>query len=400
MTQVASSPTPIVSNLYTTNTVASIASVAAAQWDALAHPAGSEFNPFVAHAFLLALEGSDSASAGTGWQPCHVTLRDAAGGLVGVAPCYRKSHSLGEYVFDQAWAEAFGRVGGRYYPKLQVCVPFVPATGPRLLAATAVRRAALLQAVRDHCLASGASSAHLTFVPAQHASEADAGWLARTDLQFHWHNPGYASFEQFLAELSHSKRKQIRRERASVAAAGVTIQWLSGAELREHHWDTFFAFYQDTGARKWGRPYLTRAFFSLLSAAMAEHVVLMLAYRDSQPIAGALNLRGSHALFGRHWGAIEHVPNLHFEACYYQALDYAIAHKLPRVEAGAQGPHKLARGYLPVATHSLHFLAHQGLAAAVAEYLHHERSQVAVEQAVLADRAPFRAVAAGHADEP
>lgn len=377
-----------------------IAAIPAAEWDALANPPGAEHNPFVAHAFLAALEASGAVAAETGWAPQHLLLRDPAGRALAAAPCYLKGHSLGEYVFDHAWADAYQRAGGRYYPKLQVAVPFTPVTGPRLLAATPSLRAALLAALRQACAEVGASSVHLTFVPPADAQALAApDWLARTDLQFHWHNPGYASFEAFLASLSHSHRKQIRRERQAVAAAGVTLRWRFGGEIREADWDAFFAFYQHTGARKWGRPYLNRAFFSMLGAAMPQAVALLLAERGGRAIGGALNLLGSHALFGRYWGAVEEVPFLHFEACYYQAVELAIALGLQRVEAGAQGPHKLARGYLPAPTYSLHHLAHPGLASAVAAYLQAERAAVADEQRQLLAHAPFRRgeVAAGGA---
>ncbi|MBI5609912.1 MAG: N-acetyltransferase [Deltaproteobacteria bacterium] len=376
----------------------SITSIPAADWDALANPAGAEWNPFVSHAFLAALESSGSATAATGWTPHHLFLRDFSGFPQLAAPCYHKAHSLGEYVFDHAWADAYHRAGGHYYPKLQVAVPFTPVSGPRLLAATPELRAQALEALRKECRELGASSVHVTFLPADHAANlATPGWLPRTDLQFHWYNQDYPDFDAFLASLSHGKRKQIRRERQAVAAAGVSLRWVLGGDIREADWDTFFAFYQHTGARKWGRPYLTREFFSILGASMPDAVALLLAERDGRTIGGALNLLGSHALFGRYWGALEDVPFLHFEACYYQAIELAIARNLQRVEAGAQGPHKLARGYLPMQTHSLHHLAHPGLARAVADYLQAERAAVAHDRQELLTHAPFRRDGQGHA---
>ena len=369
----------------------SIAAIPSADWDALANPAGAERNPFVSHAFLHALEASGSVSAQSGWAPHHLLISDASGVPKAAAPCYLKGHSLGEYVFDHAWADAYHRAGGNYYPKLQVAVPFTPVAGPRLLAATPELRTELLATLRDECNSLGASSVHVTFLPESDAhAQVAPTWLARNDLQFHWYNQGYGHFDEFLASLSHSRRKQIRRERQAVAAAGISLRWVQGAEIREADWDAFFAFYQHTGARKWGQPYLNRDFFSLLGASMPQAVALLLAERDGRAIGGALNLIGSHALFGRYWGALEEVPFLHFEACYYQAIEFAIARKLARVEAGAQGPHKLARGYLPAPTHSLHHLAHPGLARAVAAYLQVEQVAVEEERQQLLTHAPFR----------
>ncbi len=377
---------------------ASITAIPARDWDHLANPTGAEWNPFVAHAFLAALESSGSATAATGWRPHHLFVRDSSGEPQLAAPCYLKSHSLGEYVFDHAWADAFQRAGGHYYPKLQVAVPFTPVTGPRLLAATQALRGQALDLLLRECGEVGASSVHATFLPADDACELLApGWLARTDLQFHWYNPGYRDFNEFLATLSHAKRKQIRRERQAVAAAGVRLRWVLGPDVGEADWDAFFAFYQHTGARKWGRPYLTREFFSILGATMPDAVALLLAERGGRAIGGALNLLGSHALFGRYWGALEDVPFLHFEACYYQAIELAIARKLQRVEAGAQGPHKLARGYLPMPTYSLHFLAHSGLAQAVQEYLRGEQAAVDDDRRHLLAHSPFRQGPTGHA---
>jgi len=351
-------------------------------WDRLANPDGVPFNPFVAFDFFAALEKSGSATPKTGWAGRHLVLREG-GAVTGIAPCFLKSHSQGEYVFDYGWAEAFQRAGGRYYPKLQVSVPFTPVTGPRLFG-DAKRLAEGLFAL---CAEERASSIHITFTP-----ELDLGprWLHRTDIQFHWHNAGYGDFGDFLKGLSSQKRKNIRKERDSVAALGISLECLTGSDIREEHWDAFFAFYMDTGGRKWGRPYLTRVFFSLINETMREHVLLVIARRAGRMIAGALNFIGGDALYGRNWGALEHHPNLHFEACYYQAIEWAIAHRLARVEAGAQGPHKLARGYLPVQTHSLHYLAHPGLSRAVADYLEAEREGVAQEQEALAAHSPFR----------
>jgi predicted N-acyltransferase len=314
---------------------------------------------------------------------------------MGCAPCYVKSHSQGEYVFDQGWAEAYERAGGDYYPKLQVSVPFTPVTGPRLLArrgpqADAVR-GALAGALSEITTASELSSAHLTFLTeAEWRMLGDRGYLQRTDQQFHWFNNGYATFDDFLAALSSRKRKTIRRERKEALAPGIEIAWLTGSELTEEVWDAFFAFYMDTGSRKWGRPYLTRKFFSLVGQTMADRILLVMAKRSGRWIAGAINFIGAEALYGRNWGAVEHHPFLHFEVCYYQAIDYAIANKLSRVEAGAQGEHKLARGYLPHTTYSAHLIANPGLRRAVAEYLARERAYVEAAGEELAAAAPFR----------
>lgn len=371
--------------------IASLDQIRKADWDGCANPSGSAFNPFLSHAFLAALEKSDSATRKTGWLGQHLVLKDEAGTVVGVAPVYLKSHSMGEYVFDHSWADAFERAGGRYYPKLQVAVPFTPVTGPRLLAPTPEFRALLLSGLRQLASERGASSVHITFMPEEDwQALGQPPWLKRTDTQFHWFNQGYATFDDFLKDLSSRKRKNIRKERDSVCAAGITCEWVTGRDITEAHWDAFFAFYMDTGSRKWGSPYLTRRFFSLIGESMAQHILLVFARRHGRIIAGALNFIGSDALYGRNWGAIEHHQNLHFEACYYQAIEFAIARKLGRVEAGAQGPHKLARGYLPKSTYSLHYLAHPGLARAVGDYLDHERAAVAEDQSALAEHAPFR----------
>jgi predicted N-acyltransferase len=322
-------------------------------------------------------------------------VEDAKGGLLGCAPCYAKTHSQGEYVFDQGWAEAFERAGGDYYPKLQVAVPFTPVTGPRLLArpgpqAEAVR-GALGDALAEITTASELSSAHVTFLtePEWNAL-GKRGFLQRTDQQFLWENAGYATFEDFLGQLSSRKRKTIRRERKEALGPGIELCWLTGSDLTEEIWDAFFAFYMDTGSRKWGRPYLTREFFSLVGQTMRDQVLLVMAKRAGRWIAGAINFIGADTLYGRNWGAVEHHPFLHFEVCYYQAIDYAIAHKLKRVEAGAQGEHKLARGYLPHTTYSAHFIANPGLRRAVAEYLARERAYVQAAGEELAAAAPFR----------
>jgi predicted N-acyltransferase len=367
----------------------SLSEIDAETWDKCANPPDQAFNPFVSHAFLSALEDSRSAVRETGWLGHHLVLED--GGVKGIVPCYRKSHSYGEYVFDHGWAEAFARAGGRYYPKLQVSVPFTPVTGPRLLASDRALRAVLAEGLQHLCKEEGASSVHITFAPEEDwMALGSCGWLKRTDLQFHWHNKGYSTFNEFLGDLSSRKRKNIRKERETVREAGIDCEWITSTAITEKHWDAFFRFYMDTGSRKWGSPYLTRKFFSLIGERMAETIVLIMCRRGGRMIAGALNLAGSDALYGRNWGATEHHACLHFEACYYQAIEFAIAHKLARVEAGAQGPHKLARGYLPQTTYSLHHFSHPGLAQAVARYLDQERAAIAAEKSELAEYSPFR----------
>ena len=395
----------------------SLAEVPAAAWDAcacsgeaIAEPVklihednlppqlstrGQLNNPFVYHAFLSALERSGSVGGRTGWQPRHLLAEDTKGALLGATPCYVKTHSQGEYVFDHGWAEAFERAGGDYYPKLQVAVPFTPVTGPRLLARPGpqadVVRGALGDALAEITSASELSSAHVTFLTeAEWRVLGQRGFLQRTDQQFHWQNAGYATFEDFLGQLASRKRKTIRRERKDALSPGIEVAWLTGAELTEDIWDAFFAFYMDTGSRKWGRPYLTREFFSIVGETMRERILLVMARRAGRWIAGAINFIGAEALYGRNWGAIEHHPFLHFELCYYQAIDYAIAHNLGRVEAGAQGEHKLARGYLPHTTYSAHFIANPALRRAVAEYLARERAYVQATAEELAAAAPFR----------
>jgi uncharacterized protein len=372
---------------FTLRSLSSLKEISALDWDECAKVTGEPYNPFTSHAFLLALEASGSATIKTGWAAQHLVLEEG-GKITGVAPCYLKSHSMGEYVFDHAWADAYSRAGGRYYPKLQVSVPFTPATGPRLLAATPERRNALAQGLIALCQQHKASSVHITFTSDKEASESD--WLHRDDIQFHWINQDYKTFDDFLAALSSSKRKNMRKERKVVADAGISFEHLTGDDLREGHWDHFYEFYMDTGSRKWGQPYLTRKFFSMIHASMKKDILLILAKRGGNIIAGALNFIGGDALYGRNWGCVENHPCLHFETCYYQAIDFAIAKGLKRVEAGAQGEHKLARGYVPVKTHSLHHLAHPGLSRAVADYLEHERRAIDENQQALAEHTPFR----------
>jgi predicted N-acyltransferase len=363
-----------------------VGAIPAAQWDALAGTA----NPFVGHAFLTALEDSGSVGEGTGWSPAPIVIEDARGTLLAAAPAYLKEHSQGEYVFDHAWADAWHRAGGRYYPKLQIAVPFTPAAGPRLLLSDDAYAAPLLRAAESLCRQHGLSSAHATFLePGQRHLFERAGWLLRNDIQFHWQNRGYRTFDDFLADLSSRKRKDLRKERAR-AQEGVEIRHLTGDAIEPGHWDAFWEFYQDTGARKWGHPYLTRAAFDLFGERMAERVLLVLAYEGGEPIAGALNFIGADALYGRYWCCTVERPFLHFELCYYQAIDAAIALGLKRVEAGAQGPHKLARGYAPVRTWSAHWLADAGFREAVADFLAREREGVAQDQLFLGARTPFR----------
>ncbi|HKT86435.1 MAG TPA: GNAT family N-acetyltransferase [Novosphingobium sp.] len=371
---------------FTANVHGSVGEIAADEWDALT----SGGNPFVSHAFLKALEDSGSVGGRSGWIPAPITIKGPDGRLAAAPPSYLKQHSQGEYVFDHAWADAWQRAGGEYYPKLQISVPFTPATGPRLLTRHPELALPLLRAAETLCRENGFSSAHATFIePRQVPVFEQAGWLLREEIQFHWENRGYESFDQFLAALSSRKRKDIRKERAK-AQEGVEIRRLAGSELGEEHWNAFWHFYQDTGARKWGRPYLTRKAFSLIGETMAERILMVMAFMDGTPIAGALNFIGSEALYGRYWGATVDKPFLHFELCYYQAVDAAIALGLSRVEAGAQGGHKLARGYEPVRTVSAHYLVHAGLREAIAEYLERERAGIAQDQIWLGERAPFR----------
>ena len=375
----------------TLSVVPGIDRIPAAAWDRCA---GTD-NPFVSHAFLLALEESGSVGERAGWRPSHAILQDAAGTLVGCAPLYLKGHSYGEYVFDHGWAEAYQRAGGRYYPKLQLAVPFTPVPGPRLLLATpaddALRRV-FARGLVDLARETGVSSLHATFcAPADIAAFRDAGMHVRTGFQFHWENRGYADFEAFLAALNHGKRKAIRKERRDVASSGVELVTLTGDAIEPAHWDAFFAFYISTSDRKWGHPYLTRAFFDRLHATMRTRVVLVLARHGGEWVAGALNLLGADTLYGRNWGATAAFKNLHFEACYYRALDFAIAHGLARVEAGAQGEHKLQRGYLPARIFSAHWLRDRGFADAVADFLARETPAVEETIAALAAHTPFKA---------
>jgi uncharacterized protein len=403
----------------TLEAVPSVGKISPADWDACANPVTGPaslqnldtpassgpvgdscpnsrpaYNPFVSHAFFAAAEASGSACARTGWGPRHL-LAKVGGRIAGIVPCYLKSHSQGEYVFDRGWADAYMRAGGSYYPKLQVSVPFTPATGPRLLIRDGVGRdrigSALASGLMALCNATDASSVHVTF-----AREAEAkflgshGFLQRNDQQFHWHNEGFKTFDDFLATLNSRHRKGIKRERREAVAAGISIHWLTGADITEDAWDAFFEFYMETGSRKWGRPYLTRKFFSLIGESMARDVLLVMAKRGGRWIAGAINFIGSDTLFGRNWGAIEHHNFLHFEVCYYQAIDFAIQRGLKVVEAGAQGEHKLTRGYLPQTTYSAHYIADPDLRRAIADYLRRERAYVAEVGRELADAGPFR----------
>lgn len=365
----------------------SVADLAAADWDRLAGSA----NPFVSHAFLNLLEDSGSVGGRSGWSPLPIVIDDDDGRPAAALPAYLKSHSQGEYVFDHAFADAWHRAGGNYYPKLQIAAPFTPATGPRLLLGDRPDLApALLRAAEQVCESNGLSSAHATFIdPAQMPMFEAAGWLPRCDIQFHWTNRGYGSFDDFLGALSSEKRKNLRKERAR-AQDGVEIRALTGDAIRPEHWDAFWVFYQDTGARKWGRPYLTREAFDLIGQRMGDKVLLVMAFADGQAVAGALNFIGADALYGRYWGATVDKPFLHFELCYYQAIDAAIALGLDRVEAGAQGGHKLARGYEPVQTWSAHFITDPGFRRAVAEFLDRERAGVAQDRVYLGERTPFR----------
>ncbi|OQM73202.1 GNAT family N-acetyltransferase [Manganibacter manganicus] len=383
---------------YAVRIATSIGAFTPEEWGRLTGTSNSstgEYNPFLSFAFLSSLEDSGCAIQQTGWQGHHLRLEDGNGKLLGVVPCYLKSHSQGEYVFDHGWADAFERAGGNYYPKLQCSVPFTPATGPRLLVAddedeTTVK-AGLCTALKLVTDRLGASSAHATFagLSDMEALEA-AGFLHRIDQQFHFFNDGFSTYEEFLATLASRKRKALKKERRAALGEGVTIEWLTGRDLTESVWDDFFAFYMDTGSRKWGRPYLNRTFFSLIGERMADDILLVMAKRDGRYIAGAINFIGSDTLYGRNWGCIEDHPFLHFEVCYHQAIDFAIEKKLKIVEAGAQGEHKLARGYRPVTTHSAHYIAHSGLRNAVAGYLRRERREVASVSGYLEEHTPFR----------
>jgi uncharacterized protein len=367
----------------------------AAAWNACGNPSGRpDPHPFTRYEFFEALEESRSAVPRTGWRPIHLVI-ERNRRVEGLMPLYVKGHSQGEYVFDHAWADALERAGGTYYPKLQACVPFTPVTGPRMLVADgadiANTRAALLQAGAAAVEQLDCSSLHITFPTEEEWRLTEQlGYLLRTDRQFHWENRGYDSFDQFLGDLSSSKRKNLRKERAAVREEGIEFDWLTGSDIVEKHWDMFFKFYMDTGGRKWGRPYLTREFFSRVGAGMADQILLVMARRGKKTIAGALNFFGEGVLYGRNWGCTEFVPFLHFEACYYQAIDFAIARGLAKVEAGAQGEHKLLRGYNPVPTYSSHWIAHEGLRQAVARYLDAERSAIAENIEDLGRAAPFK----------
>lgn len=380
--------------------VPAIADIPADAWDACANPADSNsqgyvYNPFISHAFLSALEASASATARAGWAPQHLVAETPEGAVLGVVPAYLKSHSRGEYVFDGGWAEAYERAGGTYYPKVQVSVPFTPATGRRLLVPSGDNaeniRQGLASGLIELAKLRDASSVHVTFAPeSEQRLLGEFGFLKRTDQQFHWENADYAMFDDFLGALAARKRKAIKRERREALQNEIEVEWLTGKDLTESVWDIFFAFYMETGSRKWGRPYLTRAFYSLIGQSMADKVLLVMAKRAGRYIAGAINFIGGDTLFGRHWGATEHHPFLHFELCYYQAIDFAIQNKLARVEAGAQGEHKLARGYMPVTTHSAHYIADPALRRAIADYLKRERAYVEAAGTELSALGPFR----------
>jgi len=379
---------------FSIRTLARIADLPADIWDRCA----GDGNPFITHTFLDALEQSGCVTPRNGWQPVHLVAEDARGAVIGCLPLYIKGHSQGEYIFDHGWADAFARAGGQYYPKLLSAVPFTPVTGPRFLIApeqdAATVTDVLLQGAQEVMRRYKLSSLHVNFLPQDQADRAVEGddMLLRLGEQFHWQNDGYADFEAFLAALNSRKRKAIRKERREAVADGIEIEVLQGVALTEAHWDAFFEFYMDTGSRKWGRPYLNREFFHRLQATMADRVVLVMAKRGGQWIAGAWNMLGKDALYGRNWGCIEYHPGLHFECCYYQAIDYAIRHGLSRVEAGAQGEHKLARGYLPVPIHSVHAMADPGFHKAVARYLKDERAHMLGLIAALDEHSPFRQV--------
>ena len=380
-----------------------IAGADAASWDACANPDAAHHNPFVSHAFLNALEEAGTVGGKSGWHPQHLILEDSAGVIAGCMPLYLKTHSQGEYVFDHAFADALHRAGGRYYPKLQGAVPFSPVPGPRLLVRPGARSGETVRTLTQGAIQLAnkleCSSLHVTFLDqTQWQALGSLGFLQRTDQQFHWHNAGFQTFEDFVGTLASRKRKTIRKERSEALAGGLQIECLTGRDITEAHWDHFFEFYNDTGNRKWGRPYLNRKFFSLLGQAMSERCLLVMVKRGAAYIAGALNLIGGDCLFGRYWGATEQHACLHFEVCYYQAIDWAIAHGLARVEAGAQGAHKLARGYLPATTYSAHWFADPRLSEAVAAYLEQERVEVAQTSEFLTSLGPFKKIAMNETD--
>ncbi|MGH1423362.1 MAG: GNAT family N-acetyltransferase [Pseudooceanicola sp.] len=374
-----------------------LSDVSEADWDACACPetadGGRPVDPFTTYRFLKALEDSGSVGGGTGWDPRHLAAYRGSD-LIGVAPLYVKSHSQGEYIFDFSWAHAFENAGGQYYPKLQIAVPFTPASGRRFLTRPGEEVAgvnALVQGAVKLASDNQLSSLHITFCTEAEALAGTAmGLMHRVSQQFHWLNDGYADFDGFLASLSSRKRKTIRKERARANDFGGTIHMLSGDQIEPHHWDAFWDFYQDTGSRKWGTPYLTRHFFDIAHETLRDDILLAMCHRDGQDVAGALNFIGRETLFGRYWGALEHHDCLHFEACYYRAIDYAIAHGMARVEAGAQGEHKLARGYLPTQTHSLHWVSEPGFARAVETFLDQERRAIEQDIEVLTAYGPFR----------
>ena len=372
--------------------VQSLSEIDEATWQRFANLEGSPRDPFLSYAFLNALEQSGSVSADVGWLPYHLVLEDEAKQPLGVMPLYLKGHSQGEYIFDYSWADAFERAGGRYYPKMLSAIPFTPATGRRLLVASSEHESALVSGAAQIASEMNISSVHLNFLDqAAWRRRGDEGWLLRTHKQYHWQNQGYKTFDDFLDCLSSKKRKNIRRERRDALANDLEIQRLTGAEITEAHWDAFYQFYIDTGSRKWGSAYLTRSFFSLVGAAMAEDILLVMVRRDGRYVAGAINFIGGDCLFGRNWGCIEHHPFLHFEVCYYQAIEFAIEHGLLRVEAGAQGEHKLARGYMPSHTYSAHWIVHDGFRDAVGRYLEEERTHIAEEIDYLEQFSPFKA---------
>ncbi|TPI63209.1 GNAT family N-acetyltransferase [Mesorhizobium sp. B3-1-7] len=384
---------------YAIRVAAGIGAFTCEEWDGFAGTTRGDkengYNPLVSFAFLSALEDSGCAIRRTGWQGHHLRLETAQGRLLGAVPCYLKSHSQGEYVFDHGWSDAFERAGGRYYPKLQCSVPFTPVTGPRLLVGKGENvgavRAGLAEGLKLVTDKLGVSSAHVTFANEPDVATLEAaGFLHRTDQQFHFFNEGFSNYDDFLATLASRKRKAMKKERREALADGISIDWLTGKDITESAWDDFFAFYTDTGGRKWGRPYLNRQFFSLIGERMADDILLVMAKRNGRYIAGAINFIGSDALYGRNWGCIEDHPFLHFEVCYHQAIDFAIERKLTVVEAGAQGEHKLARGYRPVTMHSAHYISHPGLRNAVADYLRRERREVERMGEYLEEHTPFR----------